>query len=30
VELVPEADDPKDLFCHTRSGAVRAALRRVA
>ena len=30
VELVPEADDPKDLFSHTRSGSVRAALRRVA
>ncbi len=30
VELVPHADDPKDLFRHTRSGASRAALRRVA
>ncbi|MDM0071600.1 ornithine cyclodeaminase [Variovorax sp. J31P207] len=30
VELVPEADDPKDLFRHTRSGGTRAAMRRVA
>lgn len=30
VELVPEADDPKDLFRHTRTGAARVALRRVA
>src|SRR5450830_1787297 len=31
VELVPEADDPKDLFRHTRAGSGgRAALRRVA
>lgn len=30
VELVPWADDPKDLFRHTRSGASRTALRRVA
>lgn len=32
VELVPEAEaeDPKDLFCHTRSGATRAAIWRVA
>jgi ornithine cyclodeaminase len=30
VELVPEADDPKDLFRHTRTGAARAAIRRVA
>ncbi|MGJ7580143.1 ornithine cyclodeaminase [Variovorax sp. RHLX14] len=30
VELVPDADDPKDLFRHTRAGASRAALRRVA
>ena len=30
VELVPHADDPKDLFRHTRTGASRAALRRVA
>ncbi len=30
VELVPSADDPKDLFRHTRSGSTRAALRRVA
>jgi ornithine cyclodeaminase len=30
VELVPRADDPKDLFRHTRVGASRARLRRVA
>jgi ornithine cyclodeaminase len=30
VELVPRADDPKDLFRHTRSGASRAVIRRVA
>jgi ornithine cyclodeaminase len=30
VELVPEADDPKDLFRYTRPGARRAVLRRVA
>ena len=30
VELVPHADDPKDLFRHTRTGTSRAALRRVA
>ena len=30
VELVPHAEDPKDLFRHTRTGASRAALRRVA
>jgi len=30
VALVPEADDPKDLFRHTRSGSARAAVRRVA
>ncbi|WP_026435188.1 ornithine cyclodeaminase [Acidovorax sp. JHL-9] len=30
VELVPWADDPKDLFRYTRSGASRSALRRVA
>lgn len=30
VELVPNADDPKDLFRHTRTGTSRAALRRVA
>lgn len=30
VELVPHADDPKDLFRHTRSGAARAMLRRAA
>ena len=30
VELVPWADDPKDLFRHTRSGAGRTALRKVA
>ncbi|CAN5518911.1 ornithine cyclodeaminase [soil metagenome] len=30
VELVPEADDPKDLFRHTRGGRVRVAMRRVA
>jgi len=30
VELVPWADDPKDLFRYTRSGASRAVMRRVA
>lgn len=30
VELVPEADDPKDLFRHTRAGGARAVMRRVA
>jgi len=30
IELVPRADDPKDLFRHTRPAASRAALRRVA
>jgi ornithine cyclodeaminase len=30
VELVPHADDPKDLFRHTRNGATRAVMRRVA
>ncbi len=30
VELVPWADDPKDLFRYTRSGASRAVIRRVA
>ncbi|MBA2076943.1 ornithine cyclodeaminase [Rhodanobacter sp. PCA2] len=30
VELVPRADDPKDLFRHTCSGTSRAAPRRVA
>lgn len=30
VTLVPPADDPKDLFRHTRAGASRAAMRRVA
>jgi ornithine cyclodeaminase len=30
VELVPWADDPKDLFRHTRAGASRAVMRRVA
>ena len=30
VELVPQADDPKDLFRHTRAGTSRAVLRRVA
>ncbi|RZL91519.1 MAG: ornithine cyclodeaminase [Variovorax sp.] len=30
VELVPWADDPKDLFRHTRSGASRVVMRRVA
>jgi ornithine cyclodeaminase len=30
VNLVPESDDPKDLFRHTRGGAGRARLRRVA
>ena len=29
-ELVPSADDPKDLFRHTRTGASRALIRRVA
>jgi ornithine cyclodeaminase len=30
VELVPAADDPKDLFRFTRPGASRAVMRRVA
>lgn len=30
VELVPWAEDPKDLFCHTRGGALSASVRRVA
>jgi ornithine cyclodeaminase len=30
IELIPGTDDPKDLFCHTRSGTARAAMRRVA
>ncbi len=30
VQLVPWADDPKDLFCHTRSNALRATMRRAA
>ena len=30
VELVPWADDPKDLFRYTRAGAPRAVIRRVA
>jgi ornithine cyclodeaminase len=30
VELVPWADDPKDLFRYTRSGASRTVMRRVA
>ena len=30
VELVPSADDPKDLFRHTRSAAMPVGLRRVA
>ena len=30
VELVPSADDPKDLFRHTRSAAMPLGLRRVA
>jgi ornithine cyclodeaminase len=30
VELVPWADDPKDLFRYTRAGAGRAVVRRVA
>ena len=30
IELVPSADDPKDLFSHTRRGRARRALRRVA
>jgi len=30
IELVPSADDPKDLFRHTRRGHARRALRRAA
>ncbi len=30
VELVPRADDPKDLFRHTRPGASQVVMRRVA
>ena len=30
VDLVPKADDPKDLFRYTRSGDARSLLRRVA
>ncbi|MGR6804763.1 ornithine cyclodeaminase [Sphaerotilus natans] len=30
IELVPAADDPKDLFRHTRRGRARRALRRAA
>ena len=30
VELVPRADDPKDLFRHARPGAARPVMRRVA
>jgi len=30
VALVPQADDPKDLFRHARAGASRAVIRRVA
>lgn len=30
VQLVPEAEDPKDLFRHTQSGRARVAMRRVA
>jgi ornithine cyclodeaminase len=30
IELVPAADDPKDLFGHTRRGRARRALRRAA
>ncbi|WP_321944354.1 ornithine cyclodeaminase [Paraburkholderia tropica] len=30
VELVPAADDPKDLFSHTRRGRSKAAVRRAA
>ncbi len=30
VQLVPWADDPKDLFSHTRSNAHRATMRRAA
>jgi ornithine cyclodeaminase len=30
VELVPWADDPKDLFRYTRTGSTRAVMRRVA
>ncbi len=30
VDLVPKAEDPKDLFRHTRSGDARSLIRRVA
>ncbi len=30
VNLVPGAEDPKDLFCHTRAEAARPVMRRVA
>jgi ornithine cyclodeaminase len=30
IELVPAADDPKDLFRYTRRGASKAVLRKVA
>jgi ornithine cyclodeaminase len=30
TDLIPPTDDPKDLFRHTRRGAVRATLRRAA
>ena len=30
IELIPSADDPKDLFRHTRAATARAAMRRVA
>lgn len=30
AELVPWADDPKDLLRYTRSGALRPVMRRVA
>ena len=30
IELIPNANDPKDLFRHTRRGTDRAAMRRVA
>ncbi len=30
VELVPQADDPKDLFCHTRVAGARGLMRRIA
>lgn len=30
VNLVPGAEDPKDLFCHTRAETARPVMRRVA